>query len=185
MALQIHTLGVPLGTQYSPSDKKAALGLIVYATASPQHHEYLKQLGAAKVSNYKVADVAEQSVVAVRGDGVTLDIGFLATDDLQPSQDILRTLNPSGGATLASGPLVAPYAAQVKGVEVKSVMLPLNAQAREVYVSKIFREWLAESRSSGEFVPSPPVKILKGAFGCYSGWINYCSCRSEGAEAGC
>ncbi|KAL2813941.1 chaperonin 10-like protein [Aspergillus cavernicola] len=176
-----HTLGVPLGSHYSPADKKAvliwggsssvgtaaiqtakSLGLVVYATASPQHHDYLQQLGATKVFNYKADDVVQEIVATVQEDGVTLDIVFLATGSLQPSQDILAALNPSGGATLASAPLVAADAPQVEGVTVKFVMLPFDEQQQVAYVSRIFQEWLPESLDTGDFVPSPPVQILDG-----------------------
>ncbi|KAL1967359.1 hypothetical protein VTN77DRAFT_3143 [Rasamsonia byssochlamydoides] len=179
-----YTLGVPMDTQYAPEDKKGvliwggsssigtaaiqtakSLGLVVYATASPQHHEYLKSLGASKVFDYKAKNVEETVVKAVKEDGVSLQMGFLATGPLKPNQDILKTLNTDGGATLASAPLLPQEYPQVDGVTVKFIMLPFDEKERAEYTRQIFHGWLKARLVSREYIPSPKVKVLDGGLG--------------------
>ncbi|KAL1984493.1 hypothetical protein VTN96DRAFT_9092 [Rasamsonia emersonii] len=172
-----YMLGVPVDTQYAPEDKNGvliwggsssigtaaiqtarSLGLVVYATASSQHHEYLKSLGASKVFDYKAENVEETIVKAVKDDGVSVQMGFLATGPLKP-------LNADGGATLASAPLLPQEYPQVDGVTVKFITLPFDEKDRGEYTRQMFHGWLRARLASGEYIPSPRVRVLDGGLG--------------------
>ena len=81
----LENIGVPLDAAYTPADRKRVLvwgaassvgsgavqiakllGFTVYATASEKHHEYIRQLGASKVFDYKAEGVVAGIVKAAK-----------------------------------------------------------------------------------------------------------------------
>jgi hypothetical protein len=89
-----YTIGVPRDTAYRAANKKGMLvwggassigstKLSIYTTASEKHHEYLKGLGASKVFDYRGEYVVESIAEAAKEDGVTVQMGFDAVDELK------------------------------------------------------------------------------------------------------
>ncbi|KAI9858650.1 MAG: hypothetical protein M1824_004231 [Vezdaea acicularis] len=139
------------------------MGFTVYSTASPKHHEYVKRLGASRVFDYKSEDVVERVVQAAREDGLRFMRGYLAAGEMKPCLDILKELK--GGeamAKLASAPLVGEDAPKVEGVEAMFVAASADPAERERIRHFIFGVWLKEKLETGEFVPSPKVKVIEG-----------------------
>lgn len=186
-----YTLGLPRDTSYAPEDKKGLLvwgasssigsagvqiarsmGFQVYATASEKHHEYIKQLGASKVFDYKDEHVVENIVKAAREDGVTIQFGYDAVGSLQQSAAVLKELKGDAVAKLASGPRVPEDAPRVEGVEVKFVLGPTDELKRSEHFHFAFGVWLKEKLEKGEYVPSPKIRVLDGGLEAINGGLD-------------
>jgi NADPH:quinone reductase-like Zn-dependent oxidoreductase len=137
------------------------MGYTIYATASPQHHEYLKTLGADQVFDYKDPDIVAKIITAASSDGLPLNVCFRAAGELTAAQNILvKTKAPGVVAKIASAPLLLPTDPVVDGVEAKFVFPP--AEKRDEFYSKLFNIWLKEKLATEEIVPSPRYKIVGG-----------------------
>jgi NADPH:quinone reductase-like Zn-dependent oxidoreductase len=176
-----YSIDVPRDTAYTPADKEGMLvwggassngsaamqiaklmGFTVYATASEKHHEYLKGLGASKMFDYKSEDVVASIVKAARDDGVTIRTGYDAVGQLQSCLDILKEFKGEGTAKLASATPLSEDSPTMEGVQVKFVAAPLDEKERTEFFHFVFRVWLKEKLETGEFVPSPKVRVVEG-----------------------
>jgi NADPH:quinone reductase-like Zn-dependent oxidoreductase len=177
-----YSIGLARDTKYTAADKKGMLvwggassvgsavvqvaklmGFVVYATASGKHHEYLKKLGASTVFDYKNEDVLEQIIKAAKEDGVTIQIGYDAVPGaLEQCIEVLKELKGEGTAKLASAPRLPEDFSEVDGVEVKFVRAPVDAKERMEHFHFVFNIWLKEKLATGEFVPSPKVRVIEG-----------------------
>lgn len=176
-----YSIGVPSNTSYKESDRKGVLiwggassvgsaavqvaksmGFKVYATASQKHHEYIKSLGASRVFDYKATNVVDNIVEAVKADGVTVEIGYDAVGALESSQAVLKRLNATKTARLASAVPLTPQSPTVDGVETRFVMGPLDPKERQEYIHWVFNVWLKKRLETGEFVPSPHIRVIEG-----------------------
>ncbi|KAL9611559.1 MAG: hypothetical protein Q9167_003806 [Letrouitia subvulpina] len=176
-----YSIGVPLDTVYTAADRPGLLvwggassvgsavvqiartmGYKVYATASLKHSDYLQSLGASRVFDYKDTDVKEKIVSAVREDGVTLRTGYIAAGPVQPSIDVLKELKGDATAKLASAPPLFNGPPEVEGIETRFVQPPLDEKERWKHMHFIFNVWLKEKLESGEFVPSPELRLVDG-----------------------
>ncbi|CAG7963433.1 unnamed protein product [Penicillium salamii] len=176
------TIGISLDTKYAPQDKQAvliwggassvgtlaiqsakSLGFTVYATASPQHHDYLKKLGAHAVFDYKASDVVSRLVDTIKGDGVSLRTAHcVVSDGLQPTLDVLRETKGNLAAKVAHAPLLLPDHPTLDNTEIKFVFPSLDITERNKHTRQCFQVWLREGLESGSVVPSPPVQIEDG-----------------------
>ena len=176
-----HTLGVPPDTRFKAEDKKRLLvwgassnvgtavvqvakymGYRVYATASPKHHDMVRQLGAAHVFDRGAPDVVDQIVNAAKEDGVSMTQGYLAAGGPKESVEVLARLRGSEPATLASAPMVPKDLEPVEGVEVKFVLAPHDAEERSKHMAAVFNEWLPARLAKGDYVPSPAIRKMEG-----------------------
>ncbi|KAI9668065.1 MAG: putative secondary metabolism biosynthetic enzyme [Bathelium mastoideum] len=139
-----------------------SLGFIVYATASEKHHGYIKKLGAHHVFDYKSKDVVERIVKAAKQDGVTLNMGYTAVGGLEECQAILKEFKGKGTSKLASAPPLQPDAPTAEGVKQKFVLAPDAEEARDEHFHFAFIEWLQPKLASGEYLPSPQIKVVDG-----------------------
>jgi NADPH:quinone reductase-like Zn-dependent oxidoreductase len=175
-----HVLGIPHDISYKPEDKQGILvwgastsvgsaavqsakllGFRVYATSSPGNHDYLKTLGADQTFDYKSDNIVSQVVEAARTDGVSLNYCFLGQGSLEPIANILGQLKSDRIPKIASAPIVPPAAKDLEGVEVIFILPPMN-DPKELYniYHWVFMEWLKEKLATGEYVPSPRVKVV-------------------------
>ena len=175
-------IGIPLGTKYAPQDKQAVLiwggassvgtfaiqsaklmGFTVYTTASAKNHEYLKELGANVVFDYKASDVVAQIIDAVNKDGVILRTANCVVEgSLQPTLDVLKIAKGDAVANVAHCPPLLPGAPTLEGAEIKFVLPPMDPAERNDHMYKCFHVWLRDGLSSGSVVPSPHVQIEAG-----------------------
>ncbi|KAJ5191250.1 zinc binding protein [Penicillium cinerascens] len=137
-------------------------GYTVYATASPQHHEYLKGLGASRVFDYKSEDVLKKIVNASREDGLTFKMGYHATGSQQLSVDVLDALRGEEKVKLAIAPRVDIDVKVPKGVETAFVSAPEDPEERQERLVWIFKTWLQEKLAAGQLVPSPRIQVVEG-----------------------
>ena len=173
------TIGIPLGTKYPPEDKRAvliwggsssvgtltiqsakSLGFIVYATSSPQHHDYLKRLGAHAVFDYHDSDVVSQIVDTVKKEGVTLrTANCIVQGSLQPTLDVLKETKGDAGAKVVHTPVLLPGHPTLDGVEIAFNMTPTDPTERSKHIHTCFHDWVANGLKSGAVVPSPHIKV--------------------------
>ncbi|MCJ1328547.1 hypothetical protein MMC10_005224 [Thelotrema lepadinum] len=176
------TIGIPLNTRYSPQDKQAvliwgasssvgtlavqsakSLGFTAYATASPQHHEYIKKLGADAVFDYKESDVVSQIIDTVKKDGLILRTAHCVVDgSLQPTLDVLKATKGDGSVKVVHSPVLPPDAPTLDWAEIKFNFPPMDPTERDQHVYKCFHGWLAAGLKAGTVVPSPRIQIEAG-----------------------
>ncbi|KAI0187256.1 GroES-like protein [Astrocystis sublimbata] len=175
-------LGIPLDTKYAAEDKQAVLiwggssgvgtyaiqsaklmGFTVYATASPQHHAYLKSLGAHAVFDYKASDVVSQIASAAQKDGVQLHTAHCAvSDSLQPTLDVLAQTKGSAAAKVAHSPVLPPEHPTLDNTEIVFVFPPTTDPAAVAKHIVLCSRWLQDGLDAGSVVPSPHVQVEEG-----------------------
>jgi hypothetical protein len=139
------------------------MGFIVYTTASEKHHEYLKGLGASRTFDYKVEDVTVKIIKAVKEDDLSMTMAYEASGKaLGPVLDVMKEVKGEGTAKVASAQMVTEASPKAEGVEAKFVLPPQDPKERLDLYHHIFNVWLKEKLATGEFVPSPGVKVLEG-----------------------
>lgn len=156
--------GASTGVGSAAVQAAKVMGFRVYATASPDRHEYLERLGADRVFDYKSANVVSEIVNAVKEDDVTMHNCFLGQGDLATVSSVLSAVRKDDKVTakIASAPIVPPDANKTVGdnVEVTFVVTPADPKEAYDYFHWAFNEWLKEKLVTGEFVPSPRVKVV-------------------------
>lgn len=138
------------------------MGFTVYATASKSHHDYIKDLGATRVFDYKDEDVLEQIVRAASEDGINIRIGFHATGDQQLAANVLDALRGEEKAKLAIAPILDPGLKVPDGIESAFVYPPQDPEEMRERNRSIFVDWLERSLAARELVASPHIKVIKG-----------------------
>lgn len=139
------------------------MGHTVYATASPQYHEYIKTLGAARVFDYKAEDVASEILKAAKDDGITTRIVYHATGAQQVSADIISKLAAGDLGKLAIAPIVDKSLNVPENVESAFVQAPDEPEAREERLHWIFGTWLQGALAAKQLVASPRIKVIEGS----------------------
>jgi NADPH:quinone reductase-like Zn-dependent oxidoreductase len=177
-----YSIGLARDTKFAPEDKKGVLvwggggsvgsaaiqvaksmGFVVYATASAKHHEYLKTLGASKLFDYKETDVVEKIVQTAKEDGVAIDVGYTAAvGTVSSCMEVLKAAKSNEFAKLSSAVRLPANVPTMDDVEVKFVSAPLNETERDEFSKFVYWTWLKEKLQSGEFVPSPSIKVVDG-----------------------
>ncbi|CAD6441957.1 4938e1ad-1b9f-415c-8fec-5fc7636135e0 [Sclerotinia trifoliorum] len=176
-----YSAGLARGTKLTSADKKGMLvwggsssiggvgiqqasrmGYVVYATASPHHHEYVKKLGASKVFDYKDINVVEKIVKSAKEDGITINLAYDAAGALQPILDILKAVKGDDVAKLASAVLLGSVTPTVEGIDIKFVSAPSDDAERDEWSQWLYWTWLKENLQTGEIVPSPSIKVVDG-----------------------
>ncbi|PPQ80253.1 hypothetical protein CVT25_003514 [Psilocybe cyanescens] len=175
-----NSIGLPLNTSYTPSDKKGiliwggassvgsavvqiakSLGFITYVTASAAHHEYLKTLGADKLFDYKLADVVDTIVNSAKEDGVKIQTGYDAVGrQLKEVLEVLAKAKGEGIAQLASAVPFTDKAPKADEVENIFVASPTDEAKPGEFAHFVFRTWLKEKLEKGEFIPSPKIRVV-------------------------
>lgn len=177
----LYSIGLPRDTAFTAADKKGMLvwggassigsgavqiaklmGFSVYVTASEKHHDYLKSLGATKVFDYKSENVVESIVKAAKEDGVTIRMGFDAVVQLKPCLDVLKEFKGEGTLKLAEARPLSEDSPKEEGIEVNFMEPPKGEKERAEHFHFVFRVWLKEKLETGEFVPSPKMKVIEG-----------------------
>ncbi|KAJ7033718.1 putative zinc binding dehydrogenase [Mycena alexandri] len=176
------TLGIPLDTKYTPQDKQAvliwggassvgsfavqsakSLGFIVYVTASCQHHDLLKKLGADTLFDYKDENVVSQIVAAVKKDGVNLHTAHaVVPGSLQPTLDVLKETKGDVVAKVAHSPPLPADHPTLDNTEIAFNFPPMDVAARDKHLYQCFHGWLERGLQSGSVVPSPNLQVESG-----------------------
>ncbi|KAL2270617.1 hypothetical protein VTJ83DRAFT_2801 [Remersonia thermophila] len=143
-------------------------GLVVFATASPQHHDRVRALGATAVVDYRSPTVVEDLLAAAReaGTPITLALDAISTEETLPL--VARVLAESEDgpgsdrkkilATLLPWPdtVARPESVQVLWVAGQRIWKERIDLGRLVF-NKLLGKWL----ETGEVVPAK-VQVVDG-----------------------
>lgn len=139
-----------------------ALGFDVFAVASPQHHAYLKTLGAKCLFDYRSPDVVAEIIDAAREAGTEINFAFDAISGHDTPQTCAEILEKSGGGKLC---MTVPLPAETvlpASVEVSRVMAARVGTDWKEGGIWLFNEWLEQALVNGSYIPSPGVQIVEG-----------------------
>ncbi|KAL8797856.1 MAG: hypothetical protein Q9195_000208 [Heterodermia aff. obscurata] len=145
-----------------------SMGLTVFATASPQHHGWLKQLGVAEVLDYHDRDVVAKLVEAAKARGTTIDLAFDPISEGATFDQVSATVEAAGGkgkgkvATTLYWPEGKDKPADVQ-VDVTIAMR--HGTDQEKLGRWFFNEWLERAMEDGTVVPAPQIEIVEGGVG--------------------
>ncbi|KAH6876439.1 chaperonin 10-like protein [Thelonectria olida] len=141
-------------------------GLKVLTTASPQHHEYLKSLGANQVFDYHSSTVIDDIIAAVEKAGDSVEYAIDTISLPESLRQVTAILNKTGVKSKKLG-LVLGWPEDVQkpeGVEVVPTSAG-NIFKKTDIADWVFRKFLPTALEKGTFVPSPHVKLLPGGLG--------------------
>jgi len=140
------------------------LGLTIFATASPAHHQYLKSLGASEVFDYKDPQVKTRLVAAARHVDVPITYGFDAVSEGNTFSMVTDVLASSGGhegliATVLPWPDELP---KPKSMTISQIIaLSLGSEQADLS-AWLFNEWLKNALEKKTIVPSPKIEVVDG-----------------------
>ncbi|MCJ1235786.1 hypothetical protein MMC14_003757 [Varicellaria rhodocarpa] len=143
----------------------ASLGYTVFASASPQNHEYIKSLGASQVFDYKDPDVVESVISAAKSAGVPIKHVYCAYSKGDSPSQCVGVLEAFGGGKLC---LTLPWPEDVPKPD-SSVEVDMTEAYQIVsnveFGRWLFNEWLEESLVKKTYVPSPAIEKVEGGIG--------------------
>lgn len=139
-------------------------GLTVYSTSSPAHHEYLKQLGATAVFDYRSPSVVDDIVAAAKSDGQPITYAIDAIGDGPTFGQAAKVLATSGGEGARLATMLPWPESEVLPEGVASVKTGCGncwGLRKDISIS-IFHEIIPAALAAGTFVPSPRLRIVEG-----------------------
>ena len=141
------------------------VGYTVFATASAQHHEYIKSLGASQVVDYKNSDVVDKIVKAAKEAGTPITYGYdaVSTGDspFTTAEIIAQSSEGKGGKMIYTVDLQEGKE-MPKGVEAKMAMAFAIFVMEEKIGRAIFNKYLPKAIARGAIKASPKVEIVEG-----------------------
>ena len=140
----------------------AAMGFDVFALASPQHHAYLKTLGAKFVFDYRSADVATEIFNAAKEAGIEIKLAYDAISESGTVQPCMEILDKFGGGKLCIVLLMPEGLETPANVEVSRTLAARVATAWKEGGTWLFNDWLEKALVDGSYKPSPGVQIVEG-----------------------
>lgn len=140
----------------------AAIGFDVFAVASPQHHAYIKTLGAKFVFDYRSAHVVTEMVDAAKEAGIEIKLAFDAISDPGTIQTCLEVLDKFGGGKLCLTLFMPEGLKTPANVEVSRTMAARVATDWKEEGTWLFNDWLEKALVDGTYKPSPGIQIVEG-----------------------
>ncbi|KAH6887706.1 chaperonin 10-like protein [Thelonectria olida] len=146
----------------------SAAGAVVFTTASPQHHEYLRQLGADAVFDYKSSEIADDIVeeASDRGLVITKFVDAVSAN-LAITAAVVSKL---GGGTLAT---VLPWEMMNKVPPPDNVTPEMSglrdALVEKDYCSHVFNDLVPDRLRDGYIRPAKTVLVPGGLSGIEAG----------------
>lgn len=141
------------------------LGFTVFATASPHHHDYIKQLGASQVFDYKDPNVEQSIVNAAKAAGKTITHTFTAVSAngaAALAAKVLANFTKNGSVKLCTS---LPWANDDKlpeGIEQTSTIAYSLGLDNKELGAWLFNEFLDDALQNGTYIPSPAVEKIEG-----------------------
>ena len=142
-----------------------SLGLTVFATASPQHHGWLKQLGAAVVLDYHDVDVVAKLVEAAKARGMSIDLAFDPISEGATFDQVPATVAAAGGKGKGKVATVLGWPEgkeKPEGVQVDLTVAMRHGTDQEKLGRWFFNEWLEKAMEDGTVVVAPQIEIVDG-----------------------
>ncbi|OQE40801.1 hypothetical protein PENCOP_c005G08310 [Penicillium coprophilum] len=135
-------------------------GYEVISTASPKNFDYVKNLGATHVFDYRSETVIDDISAAVKG--LHLEGGYSIGDG---SIELLATIlakheGPSTKKVIALAGGQPTGGSIDPSVKVKFILLGPDAASPESVVSKIYRNYLPDALAKEQFIPAPDAIVV-------------------------
>ena len=144
----------------------ASLGYTVFASASPQHHEYIKGLGATYVFDYKDPKVIENIVSTAKSTNDPIKHVYCAWSKGDSFTQCANVLEAFGGGKLC---LTSPWPEDTpkpdSSIEAELTAAAWNLTLDVEFGRWLFNEWLEESLAKKTYVPSPAIERVEGGIG--------------------
>lgn len=140
----------------------ASLGYTIYATASPQHHDYLKSLGAKASFNYKDSKVVENIISAAKSDGNEIKLVYDAISESGSVEQSIKVLQGFGGGKLALTLAAKDDVAKPDGIAISQTLAFKIVNDPEGFGKWQFNEWLEDALIKKTYVPSPAIEKVDG-----------------------
>ncbi|KAH8812162.1 putative alcohol dehydrogenase [Xylogone sp. PMI_703] len=143
------------------------IGFTVFATASPQHHDYIKKLGATEVFDYHDPKVVETIVAAAKAAGKTITHCFTAVTAGGAAPLAAKVLahftGGSAGPIKLCTSLAWPENEKLpEGIELTQTLAFVIGLENKEFGTWLFNEFLGGALESGEYVPSPEPEVVEG-----------------------
>lgn len=142
-----------------------SMGLTVFATASPQHHGWLKQLGATEVLDYHDVDVVAKLVEAAKARGTSIDLAFDPISEGATFDQVPATVAAASGKGKGKVATVLwwPEGKEKPGdMQVELTVAMRHGTDQEKLGRWFFNEWLEKAMADGTVVPAPQIEIVDG-----------------------
>lgn len=140
----------------------AAMGYDVFTVASPQHHAYVKTLGAKFVFDYKNPDVVSEIVTAAKGAGIQLKLAYDAISENGTSATCVQVLRQFGGGKLCLTLSTPEETEPPENVEVSRTLANRIGTDWKEGGTWLFNDWLEKALVDGSYKPSPGIQIVEG-----------------------
>lgn len=141
------------------------IGYTVFATASPRHHDYLKQLGATQVFDYNDSAVVNNIISAAKAAGIPIATCYAAISSGESPLQSAKVLSTFKSET-ASPPklcLTLPWPEdkpEPEGIEITMTGAFLAVTQHPDLGAWLFGEFLQEALEKGTYTPSPAVEVV-------------------------
>lgn len=142
----------------------ALSGWKVIATASPQHHKWLRRLGATAIFDYRDPDVVDKIRRASKASGLVLR---KAVDSIS-EESTIRLVAAALEAAGCDGGCIATMVPRPVGEAVpEGVEISLTGASRHGTDLKelgrwFFTEWLEKHLADGSVIAAPEIEIVEG-----------------------
>ncbi|EHK99858.1 putative Zinc-binding alcohol dehydrogenase domain-containing protein cipB [Glarea lozoyensis 74030] len=137
-----------------------AIGLHVWATASPSNHDFVKSMGATRVFDYHSPNVVSDILSAAQEAGIIITKVFDAISE-KGSLELASGVLADGGemAIVLDWPTGTP---QPPDIAVSLTVALRTGKDCEDVGAWFFNEWLEEAMEMGTVVPTPKIQIVDG-----------------------
>ncbi|KAF4987224.1 hypothetical protein FDECE_15535 [Fusarium decemcellulare] len=142
-----------------------ALGWPVYVTASPKHHAWLKELGAADVWDYRDPRVAQHIGQAAKTAGFKIRGAIDARSEDTSFDLVAATLIAADSTSGAKVSTVLPWPADKpspEGAEVFSINCFRFVKDRRDIGRWLFNSWLQKALEDEIIKPAPKPRVIEG-----------------------
>ncbi len=136
----------------------------VLATASPQHHDWLRKLGATEIFDHRDPNVVAKIGQAAKDRGLVVRRAFDTISEGSTLDLVPQALKAAGGlggkiATVLFLPEGKP---EPEGVEIGLTVAMRHASDLKDLGRWFFNDWLEKHLADGSVIPTPEIQIVGG-----------------------
>jgi NADPH:quinone reductase-like Zn-dependent oxidoreductase len=136
----------------------------IFATASPRHHNWLRNLGVTEIFDYHDADVAKKLAAAASARGFVIKRAYDSISEGGTFDLVRETLLQAGG----SGGIVTIVLPWAEGkdkptdINIATTLATRHAMDLKDLGRWFFNEWLEKALADGNVVAAPEVQVVDG-----------------------
>jgi hypothetical protein len=145
-----------------------AMGWSVFATASPKHHEWLKELAATDAWDYKDPDAAQKIAQAIKSEGLTIRGVVDARSEGSSFASVAAITSAADSADGIKVSTLAPWPADVpipETVEVHHADCSRFTLEYPEIGRWVFGGWLQRALEDENVKPAPRPHLIDGGLG--------------------